>query len=222
MLYRNLSGYLRERFGGRLDKICIDGGFTCPNRDGTVGVGGCLFCGERGAGEHIRASLSVREQVQAYLRRASDKAGYIAYFQNFTNTYAPLPILRQRYREALIDPRIRVLAIGTRPDCITAPIADLLAELDREVEVWVELGLQSAVDSTAQRIRRGYPTEMYDRAMQQLAARGLRTVTHVILGLPGEGRAELSQTVAYLNRFSHFGIKLHCLYVMEGTALAGL
>ena len=126
MLYKNLSGHLREKYGKRLKKICIDGGFTCPNRDGSCSFGGCIFCGERGAGEHIDASLGIRETVLSALRGAGEDDGFIAYFQNFSNTYAKPEVLRERYDAALIDDRIKILSIGTRPDCITEEIADLL------------------------------------------------------------------------------------------------
>ena len=144
MLYRNLSGYFREKYGSRLGKICIDGGFSCPNRDGKCGTGGCIFCGERGAGEHIDPALSIRAQVEKALENAKEDAKFVAYFQNFTNTYAPKEILKERYDAALVDERIMVLAIGTRPDCIDEEKAALIASYKERCDVWVELGLQSA------------------------------------------------------------------------------
>ena len=126
MIYNNLSGYFRAKYGKRLSKICIDGGFSCPNRDGKCGTGGCIYCGERGAGEHIDSTLSITEQVKSALADAEREDEFVAYFQNFTNTYAPVSVLRERYDAALIDERIRVLAIGTRPDCIDEEIASLL------------------------------------------------------------------------------------------------
>ena len=186
MLYRNLSSYLRERYGKRLDKICIDGGFTCPNRDGRCGVGGCIFCGERGAGEHIDPTASISEQVRNRLKKSNTGDVFVAYFQNFTNTYAPIEVLRERYDAALIDDRIKVLAIGTRPDCIDEDVCALLAEYAREREVWVELGLQTASDVTAEIINRGYKTEVFVRAMELLEKHGLKAVVHIMMGLPGE------------------------------------
>ena len=159
-MYNNLSTYLKTKYGMRIGKICIDGGFGCPNRDGTCGYGGCSYCGERGAGEHIDYRLCIAEQVKSGLARGKSD-GYIAYFQSFTNTYAPLPVLRERYDSALIDDRIRILAIGTRPDCIDEGVAELLAEYKGRLDLWVELGLQSASDLTAKRINRGYKTEVY-------------------------------------------------------------
>jgi len=222
MLYNNLSGYFREKYGSRLRKICIDGGFTCPNRDGKCGIGGCIFCGERGAGEHIDGALSIRQQVEKGLSRLGEKGRAIAYFQSFTNTYAPVDVLRERYDTALIDERIVALAVGTRPDCINEEIADLLLEYSKRVDVWVELGLQSASDKTARMINRGYPTSVFSPAAEMLASRGIPVVAHMIIGLPGEGEAEVDQTVDLLNRSPIWGVKLHSLYVMEGTRLADM
>lgn len=220
MRYNNLSGYFREKYGKRVKKICIDGGFSCPNRDGTCGIGGCIYCGERGAGEHINPKESIGEQVRAELSRGKDSDIFLAYFQNFTNTYAPVEILRERYDAALVDPRIKLLSIGTRPDCITEEIADLLASYMEKYEVWVELGLQTANDETAALINRGYKAETFERAMEILTARRIPVVVHLIVGLPGENMEHIKKTAAYLKRFSIFGIKIHSIYVMEGTALA--
>lgn len=202
-------------------KICIDGGFTCPNRDGTVGKGGCVFCGERGAGEHLRRD-DVATQVQRYLARDRKANKFIAYFQNFTNTYAPVDILRARYDAALCDDRIVALAVGTRPDCVNAEIADLLGSYTDKRDVWAEFGLHTASDRTAERINRCWKTERFTEAAEMLTARGVGVVAHIIIGLPGEGSRELTETVEFLNRHKLFGIKIHCLYVMEGTALETL
>ena len=220
MTYKSLSSYFKDEYGGKIKKICIDGGFTCPNRDGTCSTGGCIFCGGRGAGEHIKQNLSVKEQVLRFFERPSAADGYIAYFQNFTNTYAPIPVLKERYDLALIDERIRVLAVGTRPDCITPEIADLLASYKDRVDVFCELGLQTASDATAEVINRGYRTEVFEDAVRILSARGIRVVAHIMIGLPGEGMAELQQTLELINRLPVWGIKLHSVYVMEGTRLA--
>lgn len=220
MRYNNLSGYFREKYGKRVKKICIDGGFSCPNRDGTCGIGGCIYCGERGAGEHINPLKSIGEQVRAELSRGKDDDIFLAYFQNFTNTYAPVKTLRERYDAALIDPRIKLLSIGTRPDCITEEIADLLASYMDRCEVWVELGLQTANDETASLINRGYKAETFERAMAILTARHIPVVVHLIVGLPGENMEHIKKTATYLKPFSIFGIKIHSIYVMDGTALA--
>ena len=219
MLYNTLSGYLKKRYGTRISKICIDGGFGCPNRDGTVGVGGCIYCGERGAGEHIDHLPCISEQVRLGIERGRAD-GYIAYFQNFTNTYAPVEVLKERYDSALISDKIVALAIGTRPDCIDDEIAALIAGYKERVDVWVELGLQSASDTTARIINRGYNTEIYRRATKILNAHGIPFVTHMIIGLPGEGREEVDATVDEINLSGSWGVKIHSIYVMEGTELA--
>ena len=222
MQYYNLSTYLRERFGKRLRKICIDGGFTCPNRDGKCGTGGCIYCGERGAGEHIVKTKSITEQVAEQISYARQDEKFIAYFQNFTNTYAPTEVLRQRYDAALIDERIRVLAVGTRPDCIDEETVKLLAEYNEKYEVWVELGLQTANDKTADLINRGYHRDAFEAAMELLTRYKIKVVVHIIIGLPEEGAQEVKETAKYLSRFDLFGIKIHSIYVMEGTALADM
>ncbi len=222
MLYNNLSGYFRKKYGRRLGKICIDGGFSCPNRDGTCGFGGCIFCGERGAGEHIDATLSIKEQVTAALKDASHDEKFVAYFQNFTNTYADVATLKERYDAALADERIAVLAIGTRPDCIDEEKAELIASYREGREVWVELGLQSASDKTAEIINRGYKTEVFEKACRILNSAGVKVVAHVIIGLPDEGMEEVKKTVDFLTRLPIWGLKIHSIYVMEGTRLADM
>lgn len=219
MLYNNLSGYFRERYGKRLGKICIDGGFDCPNRDGRCGTGGCIYCGERGAGEHIDPTKSIKDQVLAGLADAEGEDMFVAYFQNFTNTYAPISVLRERYDAAITDKRIRVLAIGTRPDCIDEEIAELIASYKQRVDVWVELGLQTANDRTAEIINRGYYRDTFGKAMDILKKYGIPVVVHLIVGLPGEGIEEIRQTVEYINGFDLFGVKIHSIYVMRGTQL---
>ena len=221
VLYNNLSSYLKTKYGGKVSKICVDGGFGCPNRDGTCGTGGCIYCGERGAGEHIDPSVSIREQALAVLERDKRSDSFIAYFQNFTNTYAPVDVLKERYDSALISDRIVALAIGTRPDCIDEEIAELIASYKDRVDVWVELGLQTASDKTAAIINRGYKTEVYKRAMAILKSHGIPVVTHMIIGLPGECADDIDATVDLINEYS-WGVKIHSIYVMEGTALAGM
>lgn len=219
MRYNNFSAYMRARYGKNLEKICLDGGFTCPNRDGKCGVGGCIFCGERGAGEHIGGKIDLSSQVAAFFRARPKVKGAIAYFQNFTSTYAPVEVLKEKYLSALCDDRIVALAIGTRPDCIDGEVADLLLELSSRVDVWVELGLQTASDDTARRVNRGYETSEFERAYDLLHSRGIGVVAHMMIGLPGEGRREIAETLSYLNRFELFGIKLHSVYVIRDTPL---
>lgn len=217
MVYNNLSRYLKEKYGTSVKKICIDGGFGCPNRDGTCGFGGCIFCGERGAGEHIKEG-GIREQVERALL-GEGKHKYIAYFQNFTNTYAPTSVLKERYDEALVSDRICALAIGTRPDCIDEDVAALLAKYKDRVDVWVELGLQTASDATAKVINRGYKTEVFLRAAKILEKHGIPFVVHTIIGLPGEAHKDVERTVKLLCEVRPFGVKIHSLYVMQGTRL---
>ena len=221
VLYNNLSSYLKTKYGGKVSKICIDGGFGCPNRDGTCGTGGCIYCGERGAGEHIDPSVSIREQTLTVLERDKRSDSFIAYFQNFTNTYAPLEVLKERYDSALISDRIVALAIGTRPDCIDEEIAELIASYKDRVDVWVELGLQTASDKTAEIINRGYKTEVYKRAAAILKSHGIPVVSHMIIGLPEEDTDDIDATVDLINEHS-WGVKIHSIYVMEGPALEGM
>ncbi len=220
MRYNNLSGYFREKYGKRIKKICIDGGFSCPNRDGTCGIGGCIYCGERGAGEHINPAESIRDQVLNHLSSAKDDDIFLAYFQNFTNTYADIETLRQRYDSALIDSRIKLLSIGTRPDCIDEEIAALIASYKNRAEVWVELGLQTASDKTADIINRGYHRPTFERAMKILNSHDIPVVVHLIVGLPGENIDDIKETAKYIRSFNIFGIKIHSIYVMEETELA--
>ena len=201
MLYNNLSGYLKEKYGKRVRKICIDGGFTCPNRDGKIGTGGCIYCSERGSGEHISAGVEIRAQVMGALASASCDDRFIAYFQNYTNTYAELGVLRERYDAALIDERIKVLAIGTRPDCIDEEVAALIASYKEKVDVWVELGLQTASDTTAKIINRGYTNECFERAIGILKAYGIKIIVHMIIGLPGEEGRDALESAKYIGAF---------------------
>ncbi len=222
VLYNNLAAYLKNKYGVRVSKICIDGGFGCPNRDGTCGTGGCIYCGERGAGEHIDPTASIREQVERQLANGRADARFVAYFQNFTNTYAPISVLKERYDSSLISDRIAALAIGTRPDCISEEVAELIASYRDRVDVWVELGLQSASDATAKIINRGYPTDIYRRAAGILNSHGIPFVTHMIIGLPGESERDIDATVDLINESGAWGVKIHSIYVMDGTALADM
>ncbi|MBQ8922518.1 MAG: TIGR01212 family radical SAM protein [Oscillospiraceae bacterium] len=218
--YRTVNRYLQSKYGQKIRKICIDGGFTCPNRDGTCGVGGCTFCGERGAGEQLDPAKTIREQAEAVLSKAAPDSAWIVYFQNFTNTYAPAGELRRRYDAALFDDRVKILDIGTRPDCITGEIAALLAEYNEKYEVWVELGLQTANDATAKALNRGYDLACFLRAVRLLHRYGLRVIVHMIIGLPGETKEDVLHTVEVINAQQVFGVKIHSLFVMKGTALA--
>lgn len=218
--YHTMNDLMHEKYGQKIRKICVDGGFTCPNRDGTCGTGGCTFCGARGAGEQLDPTKTIREQVLARLENAPADSAWIVYFQNFTNTYAPVSILKERYDSALIDGRIKILDIGTRPDCITEEIAALLGEYAKNYEVWVELGLQTANDQTARAINRGYDLACFTRAVEILKRHGLPVIVHMILGLPGESIVDVLQTVDVLNAHHVDGIKVHSLFIMRNTVLA--
>lgn len=220
---RTLNQYLRERFGRKIYKISISGGFTCPNRDGTLDTRGCIFCSAGGSGDFAEdKNLSITEQIDLGKRRVAAKMpeGYIAYFQAFTNTYAPVERLRALYSEAIEHPCIVAVSIGTRPDCLSDEVLDLIAELNLLKPVWIELGLQTIHEKSAEYIRRGYSLPVYERAVRELRARNIETITHVILGLPGESREEMLQTVKYVGESGVQGIKLQLLHVLEGTDLA--
>jgi radical SAM protein (TIGR01212 family) len=223
--YRDLNSFLKERFGQRVQKITLDAGLTCPNRDGRVGAGGCLYCNARGSGtgawsrgESIPAQL---EAGMARLARRYGAARFIAYFQSFSNTYAPVAQLRELYNAALAPPQVVGLAIGTRPDCLEDDVLDLLAGFGRDRLVWLELGLQSAHDATLARLNRGHDVACFTEATARAAARGLPVVAHVILGLPGEGPGEMAATADYLARLPVHGVKIHLLYVIKDSGLAG-
>ena len=220
MLYNNLSGYFRKKYGKRIKKICIDGGFSCPNRDGKCGTGGCIYCGERGAGEHINPTISISEQVKAALDSAKAGDKLIAYFQNFSNTYAEPYILKERYDAALTDERIIALAIGTRPDCLDEEKVKLISEYKKNRDVWVELGLQTSNDETAKIINRGYTREVFEAAIGLLKKYSIPTVVHMIIGLPCESGIDAVNTAKYISSLGVWGVKIHSIYVMEGTKLA--
>ncbi len=223
MLYNNLSSYFRKKYGKRLTKICIDGGFSCPNRDGKCGTGGCIYCGERGAGEHIVAvGDTISSQVSEAIKKAKDEELFVAYFQNFSNTYAPVSVLKKRYDASLISDRIVALAIATRPDCITEEIATLIEGYKEKLDVWVELGLQTSSDEVAKVINRGYTHEVFERAIEILNRHGIPIVVHMIVGLPTDTPEASIETGRYISSLSPFGIKIHSIYVMEGTALSEL
>lgn len=218
--------YYRARFGCKVYKLALDGGMTCPNRDGTKGNRGCIFCSGAGSGDFAEQPCgSVTAQIEAAKRRVAAKmenGKYIAYFQSFTNTYAPVSRLESLFAEAITHPDVAALSVATRPDCLPDEVLALLARLDRIKPVFVELGLQTIHPETAAWIRRGYPLPDYDRAVSRLRALGLHTVVHVILGLPGETEQMMVQTAAYVARSGADGIKLQLLHVLEGTDLAAL
>lgn len=222
--YRSLDYDLRERFGEKIYKVSLNGGMTCPNRDGTLGMRGCIFCSAGGSGDFAGdAALTITEQIGAQKMRILQKfpaRHFIAYFQAYTNTYAPAAYLRQIFTEALSHPDIVGLSIGTRPDCLAEDVLKLLEELNRSKPVFVELGFQTKHEETAALIRRGYQRDCFETAVKQLRKRSLEVVVHTILGLPGETPKDILETIYYLNTMDIQGIKLQLLHVLSGTDLA--
>jgi len=221
--YYSLDYHLKQRYGGKIYKVALDGGFTCPNRDGTLGVGGCIFC-SGGSGEFAGdRKLSIGEQIDRGITGLTKfKAkGYIAYYQAYTNTYGAIPYLKRVYDPAFSHPQITAVSIATRPDCVSEEVADLLAEYSQRKDVWVELGLQTIHQKTAELIRRGYTLSCFEEAVRCLRKRGLEVIVHVILGLPGESTEDMLETISYLNSIDIQGIKLQLLHVIEETDLAG-
>ncbi|WP_244971293.1 TIGR01212 family radical SAM protein [Vallitalea guaymasensis] len=222
--YYSLNYYLRELYGEKIYKIAIDGGFTCPNRDGKIGTKGCIFCSEGGSGDFASsASLSIYDQIeQGKKRLSSKKTGnkYIAYFQAYTNTYAPINRLKALFREAISHPDIIGLSVATRPDCLDNEVIKLLATINKTKKVWVELGLQSIHTSSASFIRRGYELDCFDSAVTRLTEAGLDVVVHLILGLPNETKEDVLQSVKYICDKNISGIKLQLLHVLKNTDLA--
>lgn len=220
--YRSLNSYLREQFGEKVYKLALDGGFTCPTRDGTLGTRGCIFCAG-GSGEFaVPVGNDVNAAVEAAKLIVQDKGGkkYIAYYQSFTGTYAPLNYLRRLYTEMISHPDMVALSIGTRPDCLSNEVLELLTELNNVKPVWVELGLQTIHESVAEAIRRGYPLSVFDDAVDRLRDAGITVIVHMIIGLPGETPEMTVQTARYIGQSGAQGIKFQLLHVLEGTDLA--
>lgn len=222
--YRRLNEFLIEKFGEKTLKICIDGGFTCPNRDGKVSTGGCIFCSERGSGEHLSHTHNITKQVQDFFAsyKAERANKFIAYFQSFTNTYDTIPNLKAKYDAALIDDRIVALAIATRPDCINKEVIQLLKSYSDKYYVWVELGLQTSNDDTAKFINRGYSSIDFTNSVKLLNDAGIDVVTHIMVGLPNETMDDLQNTVNFLNHHNIQGLKIHSTYVVKNTVLSEL
>lgn len=223
MKYITLNNYLKDRFGTKVYKLALDGGFTCPNRDGAIDTRGCIFCSKGGSGDFAESrSLSITEQIEKGKERVSKKikdGKYIAYFQAFTNTYAPIDYLKKVYTEAINHPDIIALSIGTRPDCLGDDVLELLNELNKIKPIFVELGLQTINEETAKYIRRGYTLDVYDKAVEHLHKIGINVVTHIIIGLPNETKADMLKSVEYACRVTD-GIKLQLLHVLKSTDLA--
>lgn len=224
--YYSFDSYLKQTFGEKIYKISLNGGFTCPNRDGTLGNRGCIFCSEGGSGDFAPdAVLPIDKQIKESIRLISKKTDahkYIAYFQAFTNTYAPYEKLHSLFHEAILQEEIVGLAIGTRPDCLPQDVLELLDELNQIKPVFVELGLQTIHEKTAQFIRRGYPLSCFQQALKALHDLGINVVVHLILGLPGETEEMMLQSVRYLNQLPINGVKLSLLHVLKHTDLGAL
>lgn len=222
--YKHLNKYLKDKFGERTLKICIDGGFTCPNRDGTISTGGCIFCSEKGSGEHINCAESILKQIENYFTSyKSERANkFIVYFQNFTNTYDSVSNLKSKYDAALIDDRIVGLEIATRPDCIDESICKLLKSYTEKYYVCVELGLQTSNEKTRKLINRGYTNNQFTEAVTLLNKYNIDVVAHIMVGLPGENRADLENTINFINSHNIQGLKIHSTYVIKNTVLADM
>ncbi|MEG0923938.1 MAG: TIGR01212 family radical SAM protein [Anaerovoracaceae bacterium] len=217
-LFNSISSYLKTQFGEKTIKLSIDGGFTCPNRDGSKGTGGCIFCSADGSGDFA-------SNIESQIQLLSDKwpnAKYIAYFQNHTNTYAPADELAKKFYAALDNPNISGIAIATRPDCLNEEVLDLLGEINKNHFMWIELGLQTIHKKTADIINRCYDLDVYDTAMKELTNRNIKVVTHLILGLPEESQIDMVESVKYVCNAKTWGIKLHLLNVVKGSQMETL
>ena len=224
MEYLSFNKYLKDKFGQKVYKISLDGGFTCPNRDGKAGTRGCIFCSKGGSGDFAESrEMSITEQIESGKKKVEKKiksGKYIAYFQAFTNTYAPVETLRQKYEEAINHPDIVALSIATRPDCLGDDVLKLLDEMNKIKPVFVELGLQTIHQKSAKYIRRGYDLSIYDKAVRDLKKIGVNVVVHVILGLPNESENDMLETVKYVCESGANGIKLQLVHIIDGTDLA--
>lgn len=224
--YHSLNYFLRDKFGEKVFKIALDAGFSCPNRDGTISSGGCLFCSERGSGDFAgNREFSITKQFEdiKYMMSKKWKSGkYIAYFQAYTNTYALIDVLREKYEEAVAQEGTVALAIATRPDCLDKEVLDLIEEYSHRVYTWVELGLQTCSDESAKVINRGYNLSTFEDALKELNKRNIDVVVHTIFGLPGESKEDMLKTIDYVAHKDIKGIKMHLLHLLENTPMTQL
>lgn len=222
MRYNSLNNYLRNKFGKKVYKISIDGGFTCPNRDGKISTGGCIFCSAKGSGDFATSkSLSITQQIEQGKERVRSKTkdnSFIAYFQAFTNTYAPIDVLESKFTEAINHKDIVALSVATRPDCVDDNVLKLLEKMNKIKPVWVELGLQTIKESSVDYIRRGYENSVYVDTATKLKNSGIEVITHIILGLPNENKLDMLRSVDFACKYSN-GIKLQLLHILKGTDL---
>lgn len=217
-----MNDYCREKFGKKLYKLSLDGGFSCPNRDGTKGTGGCIFCSKSGSGDFSESGNDINEQIERAKKRVEHKnknGGYIAYFQSFTSTYAPAEKLRRVFAEAVNHPDIDVLSVATRPDCLPAETLELLGELNKIKPVWVELGLQTSKEESINYIRRCYENREYERAVKALHEKGIYVITHIILGIPGESLRDMKNTLTFVINNKSDGVKLQLLHILKDSDL---
>ncbi|WML36338.1 TIGR01212 family radical SAM protein [Clostridium sp. OS1-26] len=221
--YYSLNYFLRQKFGCKVFKISLDAGFSCPNRDGTISKGGCVFCSERGSGDFAgNRQFSIKQQFESIKEVMSKKwkeGKYIAYFQAYTNTYAHVDVLRKKYEEAINEEGVLALAIATRPDCLGEDVLNLLEEFSKKIYLWVELGLQTSNEDTAKKINRGYNLSTFEKAIENLRKRNIDVVTHIIFGLPGETKSDMLNTVNYVAKQDVQGVKFHLLHLMKNTPL---
>lgn len=221
--YHSLNYELRSVFDEKVIKLSLSGGFTCPNRDGTIGTKGCIFCSEEGSGEFAAPKdLKIQEQIiqqKEFLSPKWKTGKYIAYFQNYTNTYSDIDNLKNKYYEAIKSEDIVGLAIATRPDCLSEEILDLLEEISKKKYLWVELGLQTTNENTSKLIRRGYNLSVFDDVMKRLNRRKIKTLVHLIIGLPGENKEDILNSAKYISKYKPFGVKLHLLHILKDTDL---
>lgn len=222
--YNKLSSFLKKKFGEKVLKICIDGGFTCPNRDGKVSYGGCIFCSEKGSGEHLNSNENISKQVTDFFDsyKAERANKFIVYFQNFSNTYDTIDNLKKKYDAALINDKIVGLAIATRPDCINKEVVELLKTYSKTYYIWVELGLQTSNEVIGKFINRGYDNKTFLKAVSLLRMYGIDVVVHIMVGLPNETFEDLKNTIKFINGIDIQGIKIHSTYVIKDTYLANL
>ena len=222
--FNHLNEYLKNKFGERTLKICIDGGFACPNRDGTLSKNGCIFCSNKGSGEHIKSESNISEQVKRYFEsyKATRANKFIAYFQNFTNTYDSIENLKKKYNSALIDERIVGLSVATRPDCINEGIVNLLKSYTNRYYVCVELGLQTSNEEIGDLINRKYSNKDFSNAVTLLNKYNIEVIAHVMVGLPNETFEDLKNTIKYINKHNIKGLKIHCTYIVKNTKLADM
>lgn len=224
--YYSLNYFLREKFGSKVYKISLDAGFSCPNRDGKISSGGCIFCSARGSGDFAgNRDYSISKQfkdIKNVMEKKWKEGKYIAYFQAYTNTYAPISVLREKFEDALQEEGVVALSIATRPDCLSEEVLNLLEELNNKTYLWIELGLQTVSDETAKLINRGYKLDVFEEALKNLRNRRIDVVVHSIFGLPGEDKEDMLKTVKYLSTKDIQGIKFHLLHLMKETPLVHL